>query len=131
MSCFDFEGKGLFAHVDELELLLTCGADHHIALVQFLLRNLKFFLQLLPQSVAFLLKPLDQLGAGHFAYLVSICQHPFDFSVSLRSEEFVFHLLFILGLEFKFFESSFKAFEWSILVLALLSDDQVFESVVH
>jgi hypothetical protein len=131
VSCFDFEGKGLFARVDELELLLARGADHHIALVQFLVRNLKVFLQLLPQSVAFLLKPLDQLGAGHLAYLVCICHHPFYFSISLGGEEFAFHLLFVLGLEFKFFESSFKLFEWSVLVFALLSDDQVFKSVVH
>ena len=86
---------------------------------------------MLPQSVAFLLKPLDQLGAGHLAYLVCICHHPFYFSISLGGEEFAFHLLFVLGLEFKFFESSFKLFEWSVLVFALLSDDQVFKSVVH
>ena len=97
MSCFDFEGKGLFARVDELKLLLARGADHHNALVQFLERNLKFFLRLLPQSVAFLFKPLDQLGAGQFAYLVCICHHPFNFSISLGGEEFVFHLLLFWG----------------------------------
>ena len=58
VSCFDFEGKGLFARVDELELFIKRGADHHIALVQFLVRNLEVFLQLLPQSVAFLFKHL-------------------------------------------------------------------------
>ena len=83
--------------------LLARGADHHIVLVQFLERNLKFFLWLLPQSVAFLFKPLDQLGAGQFAYLVCICHHPSNFSISLGGEEFVFHFLFVLGLEFKYF----------------------------
>ena len=101
MSCFDFEGKGLFARVDKLDLLLARGADHHIALVQFLERNLKVFPKVLPQSVAFLFKPLDQLDAGQFAYLVCIYNHPFNFSISLGVEEFVFHLLFVLGLEFK------------------------------
>ena len=36
MYDFDFEGDGLFTSVDELEQFLALGADHHFALVQFL-----------------------------------------------------------------------------------------------